>query len=177
MVQIDVEQSEPGRFAEFGCEPFRHTQILKLASELAEAKEWGPKVEADVDRQLQRLPGGRHMADRGERLLEETNRIAIGRARGRLRAGLTRVERSLAPMFRLSGMKGQPLGMLDEAIGVQGFARCEDAAMHRATRLMKHAPVGDLVRQSMAKRVFEVREGARLVEELRRLELHQDFAK
>src|SRR5262249_58174334 len=67
----------------------------------------------------------------------------------------------------------QPLHVLREPLRVQRLDRRDDASVQSPPPVLQDAPVGHLVRQRMLEGVFEVREDARLVQELGRLEVTQ----
>src|SRR5262247_4004201 len=67
----------------------------------------------------------------------------------------------------------QAFDVLREPLRVQRLDRLDDASVQSSPPVLEDAPVGHLVRERMLEGVFKVREDARLVEELGRLEVTQ----
>ena len=70
----------------------------------------------------------------------------------------------------------QPLDLLGQAVGIERLDRLDDPGVQRPPPLVEQAPVGDLVGQRVLEGVLEVREEARLVEELGGLEVGEAAA-
>ena len=71
----------------------------------------------------------------------------------------------------------QALGVLGEAVGVERLDRADDLRVQRTPSLVQDAAVGDLVRQGVLERVFEIRKQPCLVEELRGLQARSNPAR
>src|SRR5215813_13875117 len=67
----------------------------------------------------------------------------------------------------------QAFDLLFSSLRVQRLDRRDDASVQSPPPVLQDAPVGHLVRERVLERVFEVREDARLVEELGSLEVTQ----
>src|SRR5499427_9893907 len=67
----------------------------------------------------------------------------------------------------------QAFNLFREPLRVQRLDRLDDASVQSSPPVLQDAPVGHLVRERMLEGVFEVREDARLVEELGSLEMTQ----
>src|SRR5215813_8059551 len=61
---------------------------------------------------------------------------------------------------------GEPLSLLAETIPVERLERVDDPRVKIPAPLPQQAPVRDLMRERVLEGVFEIREEARLVEEL-----------
>ena len=135
------------------------------------------KLEPQVDGLLAGRAARRQVPERLERLLEVGHRLAVRRARRRLRARPAAGRRPpcshTSPRTR---MVGEPLDVLGQAVGVQRLDRLHDPRVQRAPPLLEQAAVGDLVGERVLERVLQVREQARLVQELRRLQPRQALA-
>jgi hypothetical protein len=66
---------------------------------------------------------------------------------------------------------GQPLGLLDDALGPEPFDGLGDAGMESALPVVEQPLVRRLVREGVLERVLEVRKDPGLVEELRGLQV------
>ena len=68
-------------------------------------------------------------------------------------------------------MVGQPFDLLGHPVPSERLEGLDDAGMQRSPPLLQQAAVGHLVRQGMLEGVFQLGEEARLVQELRGLEV------
>ena len=114
---------------------------------------------------------------RGERLLEEGHRLPVGRPGQSLRTRLLQVRDRLLPHLAAESMVSHALDLLAQPIAVQRFDRLHDPGMERAPAVLQHAAVRDLVGQRVLEGVLEIREEARLVQELGRLEVSEPVSK
>ena len=71
---------------------------------------------------------------------------------------------------------GEPLDVLGQALGVERLDGVDDPGVERAPAILEQAPVGHLVGERMLEGVLEIREEARLVQELGRLEVGEPAA-
>ena len=94
------------------------------------------------------------MSERAERELELLPRLAIGRARRRLFAGLLAEGDRLVPHLASQRVVRELLDVLGEPLGVERLDRLHDACMQRPAALPEQAPVGDLVRERVLERVL-----------------------
>ena len=120
-----------------------------------------------------RLAGLGEVGQRRQRLLEVCDRLAVGRARERLGAGLPEVGDGLSHSFAPERMVGQPVDVLGQPVGIEPLDGLHDPAVEGAPPVLEQAAVGDLVGEGVLERVFDVGEEPRLVEELRGLEGRQ----
>ena len=68
-------------------------------------------------------------------------------------------------------MVREPFDFLTQPLGIESFDRLYNPSMMNTTLIVQEACVRDLVRQRVPKRVFDIGEETRLIEELRRLQL------
>ena len=99
------------------------------------------------------------------------DRLPVGRARHRLRAGLAEIGDGLLPHLAPERVVGQALDVLGEPVGVEALDGLDDPGVERAPALLEQAAVGHLVGERVLEGVLEVGEEARLVEELGGLEV------
>ena len=84
-----------------------------------------------------------------------------------------RVAHRLLPQLAPKSVVGEPLDLLREAIGVKRLDSLDDPRVQRAAPLLEQAAVGHLMGERVLERVLEIREEARLVEKLGRLETRE----
>ena len=106
-----------------------------------------------------------------ERLLEVRHCLAMGRARHGLVSRLPAVHQGLVPHLAPQGMVRQAFDLLCQPVLSERFQSLDDASMQHSPPLVQQATVGHLVRQGMLEGVFQLGEEARLVQELRSLEV------
>jgi hypothetical protein len=82
--EVRGDPPEPAAVAERLGLPGRAAQMIEGAGELAERGERGPQVEDEIDGRLEGGPPRAVGLEDLERLLEETHRLPVRRARGRL---------------------------------------------------------------------------------------------
>ena len=86
---------------------------------LSERQERIAQVEAEIDGLLARVLMLREMLQRHQRLLEAPDRFPVGRARGGLGTGLTKVREGLSPHLAPEGMVRQAFNLFIQAVGRQ----------------------------------------------------------
>jgi hypothetical protein len=130
------------------------------------------RAERDTDVELlaQRLRRLGAPVQEAESLLEEPDRLPVGRAGHRFVPGLAKVRHRLVHGLTLDSMLGQQLDVLDESIGVQPLHRLDDGGVDQHPAILQEAAVRHLVGQGVGKPVLELGEESRLVEELGGLE-------
>ena len=102
----------------------------------------------------------------GHRLAERCAGIGPG-------AGLPAVEHGLAPHLASQGMVRQAFDLLSSPVGRQRLKRLDQARVQHPPPLQQEAAIGHLVGQGMLEGVVRLGKQARLVQELRRLEVRQ----
>jgi hypothetical protein len=127
----------------------------------------------DVDGQLGRLPGLGETAEGPERLLQVSDGLAVGCPRHGPEPRLAEIGDRLVPQLPAQGVMGQPLGLLDDALGREPLDGLGDAGVQGALPLVEQPLVGHLVRERVLERVLEVRKEPGLVEELRGLQVRE----
>ena len=80
------------------------------------------------------------MSEGREGLLEIRHRLPVGRPREGLAGGLTEVAHRLRPDLAPERMMGEPLDLLDRAVGVQRLDRLHDLGVQVATSVLQQAP-------------------------------------
>src|SRR3712207_5211878 len=93
-----------------------------------------------------------------EGLLEVLYRLSVCRACSRLRPGSSKIGYRLVPHLATHGMERQQLHLLALAVGIERLERLDDPRVQGTPPFLEQAPVGDLVRERVLERVFEVRE-------------------
>ena len=166
MPHVDRHVSNPPLIGQRPGQSFGFAKIRNDPRELAEGEERCAKVEAEVDRLLQRLPGLGQVLEGRERLLEAGDRLAVGRSSEGLGAGLTEVPHGLLPDLAPERVVRECLEMLDQAVGMESLDRIDDLGVQRPTPIVEQTPISDVVDQRVLEGVLEIREQARLVEEL-----------
>ncbi len=134
--------------------------------ELADGVERPAQLETQVDRLRAGIGLRRQVAERGQRLLEPRDRLAMRRALLGLGAGLPRVPDRAVPHLSPVGVVREPVDVLDQALRPQPLDRAGDARVQRAPARLREAAVSDVVGEHVAKGVLEIGEEPRLVEEL-----------
>ena len=134
----------------------------------AERKERRPELQPNVDGVLGPLPAAGHVLEGVQRLLELLGGLAIRGAAVGPGARLAKVRHRLLPRLAADGVVREPLDLLGQALGVERLDGLDDPGVQRAPALLEQAAVGDLVGERVLEGVLEIREQARLVEELRR---------
>src|SRR5919199_2299212 len=94
----------------------------------------------------------------------------IGRLRHGLGAGLATVGYGFIPHCAPQGMIRQPVDLVDESVGVEGFETLDNPGMQSPALFLEEAAVDDLVGQGMLKGVHRLGKGLLLIEELGVLE-------
>ena len=148
-------------------------EVVEQPLDLAEAVERDLKIEPEVDGLLARLGALGQMRQGAEGLLEAAHGLPVRGSRHGLGGGLAEVRHGLRPHLAPQGVLRQPLDLLAESIGVECLDRLHDPGVKRAPPLVEHAAVGHLVRERVLEGVFEIREEARLVEELGGLQMRE----
>jgi hypothetical protein len=108
--------------------------------------------------------------ERDQGLVQIHHGLAIGGARGRLRSRLTEIPEGPLPELAADRMVGQPLDLLCESIAMDHLDGGHQAGMESAPPLTEQAPIRHLVGEGVLERVLQLREEARFIEELRRLQ-------
>src|SRR5437870_10124765 len=99
VAQVDRGPAEPPSIVELPGQNFRFAEVSVKRLESSEGQERVAEVEAKVDGLLDRLPALREVTQRGQRLLETGDGLAIARARERLGPGLTQIAHRLVPQL------------------------------------------------------------------------------
>jgi hypothetical protein len=113
------------------------------------------------------------VGERLERLLEGGRCLVERGAVVRPSAGLPAVGDSLVPDLASQGMVRQAVDLLSSLVGREGLQDLDQARVQSPPPLPQEAPVGHLVRQGMREGVFGLGEQARLIQQLRCLEMCQ----
>ena len=156
---------------------FRVAQIVEDPSVFSERRQGITQVKPEIDGLRQRVLVLGEVLQGHQRLLEGGHCLAIGRAHHRLGPRLPAVGHGLVPHLAPVSMVRQSIDLLDEPLRRQPFEGCHNAGMERAPPLLEDTPIGHFVRQGVLEGVFQVREQARFVEELGRLQMRQAHAK
>src|SRR5207247_4629267 len=118
----------------------------------------------------------REMPERVERLVETGRRLPMGRARRGLPSGLVEKGDRFLPHLAPERVVGQTLDVFREPLGVEAFDGLDDPGVESAPALVQEASVGHLMDERVLEGVFEVREEAGLVQELRGLQVAESGA-
>jgi hypothetical protein len=113
------------------------------------------------------------VGERRDRMVVTCRRFAIRRSCSGLSCRAVEVIDRLFPKLAVQGMVCEPFDVLGRPPGVEPFDCLDDRGVQRSAAIVKHAPVGGLVGQRVFEGVLEIGEMARLVEELRGLEVCQ----
>ena len=111
------------------------------------------------------------MREGTERLLEVPHGLAVGRPRHGLLPRLPAVRQGLVPHLAPQGMVRQAFDLLGHPVPSERLQGLDDAGMEHPPPLLQQAAIGHLVRQGVLEGVFVLGEEARLVQELRGLEV------
>ena len=118
----------------------------------------------------------REMLQRHQRLLEAPYRFPVGRARGGLGTGLTKVRKGFSPHLAPEGMVREAFNLFIQAVGIQPFDGLDNPGVEGAPTLLEQAAIGHLLRERVLERVFELRKQACLVEKLGGLQVGERAA-
>ena len=174
--EIAEYSTQPALIAESSGKALGLAEVVKESGELSEGEERIAHVEPEIDRLLGVLPPLGKVLQDIEPLLEPHGRLLVSRAINCFSARLPEVLESSVPDLAADAMVTQPLDMFVEASSVKRFDGVHDSGMKGASSPLKQAPVRDFVREGVLERVFEVGEQARLVEELRTLQVREGAA-
>ena len=90
-----------------------------------------------------------------------------------LRPGLLAIPEGLVPHLPAEGMVGQVVDLVRQAVAAERFQGLDNVCMQRPPSLLQETAVGHLVGERVLEGVGVLREEARLVQELGRLEVRQ----
>jgi hypothetical protein len=174
---IGRHPSESSRIVKRSGQPFGFLEIPPDGCELVQREERLAKVETKIYRTLDLLVRLRQRVQGRQCLLEPVHRLPVGRVGEGLGAGLPEVRNRLLPQLAPEGMVSQAFDLPAQPIRVERLERLHNPRMEYAPTVVEHAPVGHLVSEGVLERVLEIREDARLVEELGGLEVGEPTAK
>ena len=129
--------------------------------------------ESEIDGLLACVTCLRQMWQGSERLLEIPHGLAMGRLHHGLLPRLSAVCQGLVPHLAPQGVLRQTFDLLCQPVLSERFKGIDDAGMQRPPPLLEEAAVGHLMRQGMLEGILQLREEARLVQELCSLELSE----
>ena len=89
-----------------------------------------------------------------QRLLEESQRLSVGRARRGLRAGSAEVGNRPVPQLSSNGMVGEALEVFGEPVAIEPFDRFGDPCMKLAATPLEKRSVRDVVGEGVLEGVF-----------------------
>src|SRR5262249_38389360 len=138
------------RLGENCSDPFKIPGGNKRRSELA----------PNVDRLFDTIVGLRNVSEGCQGLFEPGLCLTICGSRKRLDAGATEITDSLFPLFAMKGMMRKLFDVFGDTVGALRFDRVNDASMQRSASLVKHATVGDFVRECVLEGVLGIRKEA-----------------
>ena len=177
---VAYDQEGVGQSGRDAAQPFLVSEIpgtdlggpvmLENAVDACERLQGRAQVEPQVERLLLPLASLGKMLDGHQRILVRRHGLLERRARDGLVSSLPEVRGSRLPPLRPEGMMPQTLGVLPEPVGIEALDRRHDLAVQAAAPVLEETPVGYLVGKGVLERVLEIREEARLVQELRGLE-------
>ncbi len=171
--QIGVDAGQARLVAQIAGEPLGLARNRQHVVEPAQLEERRPQVQAKVDRLLERLPRFRQSLERGERVLEGLDRLAVRRVQHRALADLPVVDEGLRPDLAPRRVKRELVDVARAAVVVQPLDCFHDPRVQNAPLLPEQARVGDVARERALEAVHDVGEKTRLVEEPRDLEARQ----
>jgi hypothetical protein len=173
MADVQPRPAQPLTVLERLGERLGLAEALEERSELVERQECHVEVEAQIDRHLACLPALRKALERLQRLLDIRRCFMVRRPSDRFHRGFPTIANSLVPLSATKRVVSQALGVLGQAVGLERLDRADDLCVQRTPSLVQYAAIGDLVRQRVLERVFEIRKQPCLVEELRGLQAGQ----
>ena len=88
--------------------------------------------------------------------LEKTHSIFVCVKRVRLYAGPLRYSSALSQIAPLSGMIGEPLGLLAQPVRVELFRGIDNAYVDIAATFMEHPTIGDIVSEGVLEGVLQI---------------------
>jgi hypothetical protein len=111
------------------------------------------------------------VAERHERLLEEADRLPVRELTAGLRSGPAEVVHRLVPHLATIRMLGEALDLLDQSALGKPFHHLDDLRVEISPAFLQETAVRHLMRERVLEGVFELWKEARLVHELRGLEI------
>src|SRR5215472_4161156 len=170
IVQNSRDESRDTTPAGLVAKPFRERLGLAQAQErlpgFAKFSQLGPQLEPDLEGLLQRGLALRQRLEDGQRLLKAGPCVLGRRSHSRFATCLAKISHRLFMLLAAKGVVGESFHVLSEPVGVETLQRLDDARVERAPPRLEEAAVGHFVRQRVLERVLELREEARLVDEL-----------
>src|SRR5262249_14162116 len=152
-------------------------QMLEHLPAFTELAQHWSQFEANFEGLLQRGLALRQSLENTHRLLEPGPSVRERRSRGRLSSGLLKLMSRLPVRRAPAGVRGEPLALLPEPVGVQLFYGIHDARVDVAAALVEHPSVGDVVGEGVLEGVLQVREELRRVEKFSSLQIVEQTAK
>jgi hypothetical protein len=110
----------------------------------------------EIDGLLARVLMLREMLQRHQHLLEVPDRFPVGRARGSLGTGVTKVREGLAPRLTPEGVVREAFNLFIQALGRKPFDGLDNPSVEGAPTLLEQAAIGHLLRERVLERVFEL---------------------
>jgi hypothetical protein len=159
----------PERIAQSAGEALGLAQRLRQPPELGKRPQGVPEPEPEVDRLLEGGTGLREVVEGLEAVLEQLDGLPVGRAPGRLHAGLPAAGRRRLPHPGPGRVMGEELDVLRPPARVQPLDRAHHLPVPDPALVIGQAAVGRLVGEAVLEAIARVGAGADLVEELRGL--------
>ena len=116
--------------------------------------------DADVEGLTERLRILGPLLKRGQGLLEERDRLSVGRARHCLLSRLAQVPRRALPHRGAHRMVGQPLHVFGQPVRIEALDRADDAGVQVLAPLLEQRAVGDFMGERVLEGVLGIRERA-----------------
>jgi hypothetical protein len=123
-------------------------------------------MSTQIDSLLTRLATLGHVLQSQERPFIVGRSLVVGGAQKRLPAGLPQKGHGLFPHSALERVMGEPFDVFGESVRIEMLDGLNDFGVEGTPSLLRKTPIGDLVREGVLERVFELRKEARFVEEL-----------
>ena len=142
-----------------------------MRPDVLERAEGYAQGEPEVDGLLEGVAPLRQVREGAERLLKGPCGLTGSRPRQGLLPRLAAVRHGLVPHLPPQGMVGQPFHLLGQPVPGERLQGRDDAGVPRAPLLLEQHLVGHLLGEGVRKGVRDLREEARLVEELGRLQV------
>ena len=129
--------------------------------------------DADVEGLTERLRILGPLLKRGQGLLEQRDRLSVGRARHGLLSRLAQVPRRALPHRGAHRMVGQPLHVFGQPVRIEALDRADDAGVQVLAPLLEQRAVGDFMGERVLEGVLGIWKKPRLVQKLRLLQMRE----
>ena len=166
LAQVGGQLAESASIVEDPHEALGFAEVAEDPLGVSEWKERRPKIEAQIDRLLQRATVLGQMLERRQRLLQTRHGVSVGGPRDRPGAGLTEVRDGLLPELPPEGMVGEPLVLPGQPVRIQALDGVDDAGVEGRALLREKATVRDFVGERVLEGVLGIRRHACPVQEL-----------